>query len=307
MATSRQHQRIGLQGFEFSSWLREARAIERHLFDGQRALVGHVLDRRQPLDQHAFLQGLFDFKVVRRHLCTVASVDDDRFGRAQPFGRARNVERGVAAAIYHHATAKHRLFLALHAPQYRNRIEHVSGLPRGNVCALGDVCADGEERGIKAARGHRVDDIRDLRVQFEFDTHVEDALHLAIEHVARQSILGNSKSHHAAGKRTGLDDLDAVAKAPKLVRCGQSRGSGTDNENALATFGLRGRKFPSKLQRFISEKALHRIDAHGLIDFAAVAGGLARVIADASHDRRQRIVFRQCMPRRFIVAGLGVI
>ncbi len=74
----RQHQRIGFQRLDLAGRLREALFIQFHLFDGERALVGHVLDRRQPFDQHAFLQCLLDLEVVRRHALARAAVDDDR-------------------------------------------------------------------------------------------------------------------------------------------------------------------------------------------------------------------------------------
>ena len=40
-----------------------------------------------------------------------------------------------------------------------------------------------------------------LAVQLELDSHIEDALHLAIEHFARQSVFRNAEAHHSAGSR----------------------------------------------------------------------------------------------------------
>ncbi len=191
--------------------------------------------------------------------------------------------------------------------QHRHRVEHVRGFARGNVRALGDVRADREERGVEAARAHRLEDVRDLRVELQLDAQVEDALHLGVEHVARQPVLRNAEAHHAAGERTGLDDLDAVAEPPQVIRRGQARGSGADDEHALAALGFGRRELPAALQRFVAEEALDRVDADRLVELAAVARGLARVIADAPHDRRQRIVLGQRSPRGFVVAGLGVI
>ena len=38
--------------------------------------------------------------------------------------------------------------------QQRDRVEHVRGLAGGDVGALADVRADGEERGVEAAAAH---------------------------------------------------------------------------------------------------------------------------------------------------------
>ena len=66
-----------------------------------------ALDRRQPLDHHAFLQRFLELEIVRGHLLARAPVDDDRFAGAQPLGRARDVERRVAAAVDDDAAAQH--------------------------------------------------------------------------------------------------------------------------------------------------------------------------------------------------------
>ena len=130
-----------------------------------------------------------------------------------------------------------------------------------------------------------------LRVELELDAHIEDALHFGIEHVARQPVLRNAEAHHAAGERPGLDDRDGVAEAPQVVGRRQSRRSGADDQHALAGLGFGRRESPAVLERLVAEKALDRVDADRLVELAAVARGLARVIADAAHDRGQRIVF----------------
>ena len=55
-----------------------------------------------------------------------AAVDDDRLGCAEPLGGARDVERGVAAAVDHDAPAEQRLFLAFHGAQHRHRVEDLA-------------------------------------------------------------------------------------------------------------------------------------------------------------------------------------
>ena len=48
-------------------------------------------------------------------------------------------------------------------------------------------------------------DVGDLGVELELDAHVDDALHLGVEHVARQPVLRDAEAHHPAGERAGLD------------------------------------------------------------------------------------------------------
>ena len=148
-----------------------------------------------------FLQRFLDFEVVRGHFFAGAPVDDDRFGCAQPLGRSRDVERGVAAAVHDDAPAEHRLFLTLHAAQHRHRIEHVRGFAGRDIGALGDMRADREERGVEAARLHRVEDIGDLAIELQFDAQVEDALDLGIEHVARQADTSGCRSASCRRRR----------------------------------------------------------------------------------------------------------
>ena len=62
----------------------------------------------------------------------------------------------------------------------------------------------------KPPSSHRLEDVRDLGVQLERHAEVEDALHLGVEDVARQAVLGNAEAHHAAGHRAGVADRDVV-------------------------------------------------------------------------------------------------
>ena len=116
------------------------------------AAIERLLDGRQPLDHHAFLERLFDLEVVRRHPLARAAVDDHRLGGAQALGGARHVDRRVAAAVHHDAAAQHRLVGSFHRAQHAHRIEDARRVPGGDVRPLGDVRADREEGGVEAFR-----------------------------------------------------------------------------------------------------------------------------------------------------------
>ena len=286
----REDQRVGLDGFEFAGRLRKALVVEHHFFDGERG----VLDARdgiEPLHHDAFLERFLQFEVVRRHLLARAPVDDDRFGRAQAFGRARDIERGVAAAVDHDAAPELRPLAGFHAAQHAHCIENARGVARRNFGALRDMRADREERGIEAALFHRVQDVVDARVELERDAHVENALDFGIEHVARQPVLRDAETHHAAGQRTGFMDRHLVAEPRQVIRGRQPGRAGADHQHVFAGGLRRDFEFPAVLARLIAEKPLDGMDVDRCIELAAVADVLAGVIADATHQRGHRIVF----------------
>jgi hypothetical protein len=63
-----------------------------------------------------------------------------------------------------------------------------------------------------AAVAHRLRDVGDLGVQLHRHAHGDDALHLGVEHLARQPVLGDAEAHHAAHQRAGLLHRHRVAQ-----------------------------------------------------------------------------------------------
>ena len=304
----RQHQRVGLELLELAGGLGEAGLVELHLLDHQLALVG-VLDRGEPLHHHALLLGLLDLEVVRGHPLTRAPVDDDRLGRAEALGGPRHVHRGVAAAVHDHAPPQHRLLLSLHASQHRDGVEDVRRLAGGDVGALADVRPDRQEGCVKFALPHRLEDVGDLAVQLQGHAHVEDALSLGLEHVPRQPVLGDPEVHHAADHRAGVVDRHGMAETGQVVGGREPGGASTDDQHPLPR-ALPGHVHgPAVLDRLVAEEALHRVDPDRLVELAAVAGGLAGVVTDAPHDRRERVVLHDLAPSPLVALGtlLGLI
>ena len=85
--------------------------------------------------------------------------------------------------------------------------------------------------------------------------------------------------------------------ARELVGGRQARRTGADDQHALA--GRRGlaASFQPLPDRLVAEEALDGVDADGLVELRAVAGGLARVVADAPHHGGQRVVLRRARAR----------
>ena len=166
--------------------------------------------------------------------------------------------------------------------------------------------ADGEEGGIEFSRLHLLEDVVDLAVQLDRDTHVDDPTHLGFKYFARQTVLGDAEAHHAAHVGAGVHHGDGVAEAAQVVGGGHARGAGADDEHLLAGF-LSGRdELPAAFDRLVAEKALDRIDAHGLVHLRAVAGPFAGVVADAAHGGRERVVLDELAPGLLVVARFGM-
>ena len=164
LLAEREDERVGLELLELAGRLREARLVELHALDDQLAAVG-LLDRGEPLHQHALLLGLLDLEVVRRHPLARAPVDDDRLLGAEPLRRPRRVHRRVPAAVDDDAAPEQRRLLALHAAEQRDRVEDLRGRAGRDVGALAEVRADREEHGVEAASLHRLEDARHLAVR----------------------------------------------------------------------------------------------------------------------------------------------
>ena len=301
----RQHQRVGVQRLELAGGLRLAVGVERHLLDGQR-LAHSPGDGAEPLDLDAFLQRLLKLEIMRGHPVAGAAIDDDGVGGAQTPRGARHVDRGVAAAINHHAAAQHRLLRALHRAQHRHRVEDARAVLGGNVGALGDMGADGQIGRVGLFRRHARHDVGDLFVVAKRHAHVGDALHFGVEHVARQAVFRDAEAHHAARRRPGLDHRDAMAHAAQVVGRRQARRPGAHHQHMLAALDRRRGEGPSPLQRLVAEEPLDRVDADGGIQLGAVTDLFAGVIADPAHDRGERVVAGQVGPGGLVVAAFGV-
>ena len=96
-----------------------------------------------------------------------------------------------------------------------------------------------------------------------------------------------------------------MSQQPKVVRRGQSGRSGSHDQHSAAGRRGRCRQLPARADRFVAEEPLDGVDADGGVEFGPVAGRLARVVADAAHHGRERVVGHQTPPRGFVAAVLG--
>ena len=119
------------------------------------------------------------------------------------------------------------------------------------------------------------------------DPHGQNVVHFHLDDFARQAKLRNTQVEHAAGDRSGLKDLNGVAKQGQIVRTGKAAHARADNGDLLVALWswrqlLAGRIVPGAQVVAIGGVALQRTDGDGFVDFAAPAIVFARMRADAA-------------------------
>ncbi len=154
---------------------------------------------------------------MRRHFVAVAPVDNDRLGGTQAFRSASHINGGIATAIHHHAPTQQGFVFAFHGTQHGYRIQHLGGITGRNVGPFGNVGAHGQKHRVKTTRLFGLEHVVHLGVVLNAHTQVHNALHLGVQHLARQAVLRNAKTHHAARQRPGFDHGDRMAHACQLV------------------------------------------------------------------------------------------
>jgi hypothetical protein len=304
----REHERVRAKLLELAGRLREAVLVELHALQDEHALVG-ASHSGEPLHQDALLLRLLDLERVRRHALARAPVDDDRILGAEPLGRAGHVEGGVPAAVDGDATAEQRPFLPLHAAQHRDGVEHACCVAGGDLGALADLRPDGEEGRVEAAVPYRLEHVCDGAGRLERDPQVEDALHLGVEDVPWQPVRRDPEAHHSARPRARVADRDLVPQAREVVRGGEPGRPCADDEDTLAGGFHVDLDAPATFDRLVAEEPLHRVDPDRLVELGSVARRLARVVTDAAHDGRERVVLHDLPPRALVPRAslLGVV
>ena len=137
---------------------------------------------------------------------------------------------------------------------------------------------------------------------------VQDARDFAVENRARRAVVGDAVAHHAAGFGARVEQHAGVAAPPQLAGRGQAGRARADNRHAL----LAERRIACQCVvfrgRVVADELLDRVDADKIVDFIAVASGLARRRADPAHHRRKRVGGGDALERVFApvhLRGLG--
>src|SRR5207302_8640057 len=80
-------------------------------------------------------------------------------------------------------------------------------------------------------------------------------------------------------------------------------GPGAHDEHAHARERRDRPDLPALPDRLVAEEALDRVDSDRLVELAAVAGGLAWVVADPPHHRRKRVLLHDLAPGALVAGG----
>ena len=226
---------------------------------------------------------------------------------AQPPCRPRSIDGGVPAPVDDDPASDLRRPLVLHAVQEGHGVDDPRRCARRDVGPATDPRAHRQERGVEIAVGHRGGDVGDRTVQLELDAERLDTGDLGVEDVPGQPIPWDPVAHHPPGRGCRVAQPHRVAQPPQVVRGREPRRAGADDQHARARGDRRRGQAPALGDRQVAEEPLDRVDADGLVELAPVTGRLARVVADAPHHGRERVVGDELAPCRRVVPGLGEV
>jgi hypothetical protein len=165
---------------------------------------------------------------------------------------------------------------------------------------------DRDEDSVEAALLPLGDEVVDAVVAVHPHAQRGDPVELPAQHLAGQPVGRDAVAHHPARLAARVADLDLVADSGQVVRRRQPARPGADHQHALAAAGRRRVELPALLEREISEEPLDRMDRDCAVEVGAVADAFARVVADPSVDRRERIVRDELAPSLLVPTRLGM-
>ena len=143
---------------------------------------------------------------------------------------------------------------------------------------------DRQKYGIKVI-GHVVN-VFDFGIELETYPQILDPFNFGIEYLARQTILGNPKTHHPARHRSGLFYGDFMTETAQVIGSGQP-GRPCPHYQYVFTGGSRIYAYiPALCDGFIAQETFNRVNSYGLIHLPAIAGSLARMVANPPHSGR---------------------
>src|SRR5581483_4382329 len=202
--------------------------------------------------------------------------------------RSRRVRGGVAAADHEHVRADRDRTAQAGLAEELHRADHAPGV-RGRGMPPPDVLAEREEHRVVfgAQRGYVIDagGAADLDA-----AEIEDLGDLFVQDLLGQMPGGDAGPQHAARLAERFEDHAGVAAPAEVVRGGQATGAGPDDGDCLAVERRDLDRLLGELKAEVTEEPLHGPDADGFVVFRAVAGRLARVVADPAGDAWHRVV-----------------
>ena len=181
------------------------------------------------------------------------------------------------------------------------------GVACGNVGSACKACANAEEHSVKTAFLHFGGQIGHLAGELELHAKLGDARDLLVKDFAGQTVLRNAVAHHAACGLGAVAHADLMTHAGEMVGGGKACRTCAHDKNALAALRLGLLKRPTVFKRMVAEEAFDGVDTDGLVELAAIAGGLTRVVAHAAHAGGEGIVLDDLLPGMTVVAAFSMV
>ena len=174
--------------------------------------------------------------------------------------------------------------------QESHAADAVGGVAAGDIQGAALLGADGQQDGVVVLLQLLEADVTaDAGVHLHLDTHVENALVLAVHDVARHAVAGDAVAGHTAQFGPLVENRRAMAESTQLIGRRHAGDATTDDRDPLAGF-LRGSlEGQSLLQGMVADELFNGVDADEVLDLVAVAAFLAGCRADPAHHRREGI------------------
>ncbi len=134
----------------------------------------------------------------------------------------------------------------------------------------------------------------------------DDPVDLRVEDLARQPIARDRVSHHPSGLLGYVLHRHLVTCQRQLVGRRETGRPGADDEHVPAGRRRVDAHRPAMSDRLVAEEPLDRVDADGVVEVAAVAGRLARVVADPAHHGRKGVDLHDRAPGGLVAGTAGL-
>ena len=233
---------------------------------------------------------------MRFHVGAVGKENDYRFFRAEAFGRARCVHRGVAGAVDNNAATQFGGFAGADFLQQADGVDDMGGVARGDVDMAPGLRADRNEDGVEIAVPLLCQHVLHLMVQDDTNPCRLDPSDFLHQDFAGQPVGGDAEVQHATGQRASLMNFDLVAEQGQVIGGGEAARTGANDEDPFPGAVIRDRYNPVVRGRLIAQEPFDRVDADRAVQVAAIAGRFAWVVADPPVDRGHRVFPHQVHP-----------
>jgi len=135
----------------------------------------------------------------------------------------------------------------------------------------------------------------------QLDAETENVFDFCIEDLGGNDRAGDARTHHTAGPWRGVNDRDCVTFACKMPGGRETGRTCADHGNSRRAVAARSRFLQTKplCDGKVSDELLQFVHGKRPVFCLAITIQLARMLADAAADGRERVVLQNRAPREF--------